>query len=47
MRRGIDGWWGVSLPAVGTAELSRAYIQGMILPTGDLLLITIAAGFAF
>lgn len=40
---------GLTFPSynAGTADLSRAYIQGMILPTGDLLLITIAAGFAF
>lgn len=31
----------------GTASLHRAYVQGMILPSSDMLLITIAAGYAF
>jgi hypothetical protein len=31
----------------GTAKLQRTYIQGMIIPTSNLLVVTIAAGFAF
>jgi hypothetical protein len=40
---------GLTFPSynAGTAHLSRAYVQGMILPAGDLLVITIAAGYAF
>lgn len=40
---------GLSFPFynAGTASLSRAYVQGMILPSGDMLIVTVAAGYAF
>jgi hypothetical protein len=41
--------FGLSFPSynAGTAQLSRAYLQAMILPTGDFLMITVAGGYAF
>lgn len=41
--------FGVSFPSynAGTASLQRAYVQAMILPTGDMFMVTVAAGFAF
>ncbi|MBX3127589.1 MAG: hypothetical protein KF718_12775 [Polyangiaceae bacterium] len=41
--------FGVTLPTynAGTAHLTRVYVQGMVLPFGDIFLVTVAAGAAF